>query len=74
MIAAGDESLEVVWCDVTRDSANDIARALVDLADDLGASSVRAVIPSTAWTDTAFEEAGYQLHRIRIYAMGLPRA
>jgi GNAT superfamily N-acetyltransferase len=69
--AVDEEALEVGWCDTTAEGAPDFARALVDLADDRGATEVHAMVPDVAWLTAAFERAGYEVDRIGVYALGL---
>ncbi len=69
--AVRNDVLEVGWCDTSPTGAADLARALVDLADNEGADRVQAMVPATAWMRDAFSGAGYDLDRISVYAMGL---
>ncbi len=71
MAATNGDVLEAGWCDTSPSGAADLARALVDLADNEGAARVQAMVPATAWLRDAFSGAGYELDRISVYAKGL---
>lgn len=67
----GPEAFEVGWCETTRDTAQDMARAFVDLAEDRNAAAVQAMVVATDWMCHAFTESGYDLVGVDIYAIGL---
>lgn len=67
----GREAFEVGWCETTPDTAQDMARALVDLAGDRGAATVQAMVVATDWMCDAFAVSGYDLVGVDIYATGL---
>lgn len=71
MAAVAEETVEVAWCDTAAESAEDMARSLVDLAEDRSSASVAAMIPAAPWLEEAFATCGYELNRIRVYAIGL---
>ena len=71
MAAEDDGFLEVAWCDTTPDGALDLARAVVDLAEERKLEKVRAMVPATDWLEAAFTQSGFTVKRIGVFAIGL---
>lgn len=63
--------LEIAWLATGPDDAEDLMRALTDLAVDQGADDVQAFLPDVPWLAQAARRANYSLEAEIVYAMPL---
>jgi hypothetical protein len=71
LAARRDETLEVGWVETRQEDAQDLMRALVDLAAAEGADRLLAMLPAVPWLTQAVRKAGCDVERISIYEMPL---
>jgi hypothetical protein len=66
-----EDTFEVLLLDTTPDEAVDAVKALIDLADDRGATRFSAWVADCDWLVSALEAAGCVTEPSRIYAQPL---
>lgn len=71
MGAVRDELFEIAWLVTGPDDAEDLMRAVVDVAIDEGADRVQAMVPATDWMVRAARRANYATEIELVYAVEL---
>jgi GNAT superfamily N-acetyltransferase len=71
LAALRDGTLEVGWVETREEDAQDLMRALVDLAAAEGADRLLAMLPAVPWLTQAMRKAGCDVERINVYEMPL---
>jgi hypothetical protein len=61
----------VGWVETREEDAQDLMRALVDLAAAEGADRLLAMLPAVPWLTQAMRKAGCDVERINVYEMPL---
>jgi GNAT superfamily N-acetyltransferase len=71
LAARRDETLEIGWIETREEDAQDLIRALADLAAAEGADRLLAMLPGVPWLTQAARRAGCDVEPISVYEMPL---
>jgi GNAT superfamily N-acetyltransferase len=71
LAALDDGELEVGWAETGPDDADELVRAVLDLADELNADTVTVKLPALDWVRQALDVAGFRTSSLTLYAKPL---